>query len=229
MAGARRLRRCRAAARPACAMAATAAVQPVDFVPHARGAAAAAAPKPRRQPSQRARCASAAASATGFTGRCAPPALRRRSRRNISRRWRPRSTSATSRPSDSFDLVLGRHGANLLYAGLSRAGERELQLVKWNANGRSEWIDAANADQPAAVSSGMTWPVERPHHLLFRLSLSPDPALHALPRGLDIGASLGQPDRRRSGRPGRRRRLGGRLWPRGPIAHGGGISTSTAT
>src|SRR5439155_15292074 len=53
-------------------------------------------------------------------------------------------------PNASFDLVLGP-GTNLLYAGLSSAGERNLQLVKWTANGRDEWIDAANAAAPAPV------------------------------------------------------------------------------
>ena len=77
-----------------------------------------------RQLLRPARCASAAASATGFTGRCARPALRRRSRRNILPRWRPRSTSATSRPATASTWCSGAT-ANLLYAGLNRAGERE--------------------------------------------------------------------------------------------------------
>ena len=40
-------------------------------------------------------------------------------------------------PNASFDLVLGA-GANLLYAGLSGAGEHPLQLVKWSEGGAGE-------------------------------------------------------------------------------------------
>src|SRR5205814_10534180 len=43
-------------------------------------------------------------------------------------------------PSDSFDMVLGRN-RDLLYAGLDRAASSDLQLVRWNANGRSQWVD----------------------------------------------------------------------------------------
>ena len=58
-------------------------------------------------------------------------------------------------PDDGFDLVLGS-GSNLLYAGLNRAGQRALQLVKWNARGEATWIDAANVDRPQPAEAGMT-------------------------------------------------------------------------
>src|SRR5256886_12896370 len=58
-------------------------------------------------------------------------------------------------PNANFELVLGP-GTDLLYAGLARAGERNLQLVKWSANGRSEWVDADNVATPAPVESGLT-------------------------------------------------------------------------
>ena len=95
-------------------------------------------------------------------------------------------------PSASFDMVLGA-GANLLYAGLGRAGERELQLVKWNANGRSEWIDAANADRPQQQSSGMMLPVNG--HITSYFGNRFHPILHftRFHAGLDIGASWGSP------------------------------------
>jgi len=65
---------------------------------------------------------------------------------------------------DSFDLVLGGGGDDrpLLYAGLSRVGASPLQLVRWTANGRSEWVDADNADRPVPVESGMTMPANGP-------------------------------------------------------------------
>ena len=110
-------------------------------------------------------------------------------------------------PNASFDLVLGP-APDLLYAGLNRAGERQLQLVRWSANGRSEWIDAANAANPAPVESGMMMAGEGADHLIFRLPLSPDPALHPFPRGRRYRRELGQPDRRRGRRPGGRARAG---------------------
>src|SRR5205823_7241578 len=64
-------------------------------------------------------------------------------------------------PSDGFDLVLGPDH-QLLYAGLDRMGEGALQLVRWTANGRGEWIDAANAEKPAPVESGMMMPANGP-------------------------------------------------------------------
>jgi murein DD-endopeptidase MepM/ murein hydrolase activator NlpD len=94
--------------------------------------------------------------------------------------------------SDSFDLVLG-DGANLLYAGLDRVGASRLQLVRWTANGRSEWIDAANSGQPAPVSNGMMMPVAG--HITSYFGYRYHPILHftRFHAGLDIGASWGSP------------------------------------
>jgi murein DD-endopeptidase MepM/ murein hydrolase activator NlpD len=95
-------------------------------------------------------------------------------------------------PNASFDMVLGP-GANLLYAGLSRVGEPQLQLVKWTANGRSEWIDATNAERPAPVQSGMMMPVAG--HITSYFGYRYHPILHftRFHAGLDIGASWGSP------------------------------------
>jgi murein DD-endopeptidase MepM/ murein hydrolase activator NlpD len=91
-----------------------------------------------------------------------------------------------------FDLVLGP-GANLLYAGLNRAGTRELQLVKWSANGSSQWIDAAEPSQPQATSGGMRWPVAG--HITSYFGYRYHPILHfsRFHAGIDIGASWGSP------------------------------------
>lgn len=127
-------------------------------------------------------------------------------------------------PNASFDMVLAP-GANLLYAGLSRAGERELQLVKWNTGGRSEWIDAASAGQPQQVSAGMTWPVNG--HVTSYFGYRYHPILHftRFHAGLDIGASWGSPII--AAADGQVVTAG---WTGGygravQIAHGGGIST----
>jgi murein DD-endopeptidase MepM/ murein hydrolase activator NlpD len=93
---------------------------------------------------------------------------------------------------DSFDLVLGSN-RELLYAGLQRVGQGSLQLVKWTANGRSEWIDAAHAAQPETTTSGMMLPVDG--HITSYFGYRYHPILHftRFHAGLDIGAGWGSP------------------------------------
>lgn len=95
-------------------------------------------------------------------------------------------------PADNFDLVLGS-GNQLLYAGLRRLGQSTLQLVKWTANGRSEWIDAANAQRPEPTTSGFMMPVDG--HITSYFGYRYHPILHftRFHAGLDIGASWGSP------------------------------------
>src|SRR5258705_4721058 len=62
-------------------------------------------------------------------------------------------------PGDQFDMVLGSPSGALLYAGLDRIAQADLQLVRWDANGHSQWVDAANAERrAAAVESGLRMP-----------------------------------------------------------------------
>ena len=91
-----------------------------------------------------------------------------------------------------FDIVLGSN-RELLYAGLNETGGSTLQLVKWNANGRGEWINAANAERPAPVESGMMMPVNG--HITSYFGNRYHPILHftRFHAGLDIGASWGSP------------------------------------
>jgi murein DD-endopeptidase MepM/ murein hydrolase activator NlpD len=93
---------------------------------------------------------------------------------------------------DSFDLVLGNNH-QLLYAGVNRVGQSALQLVRWTANGRSEWIDAAHADRPEAAESGMMMPVDG--HITSYFGYRYHPILHftRFHAGVDIGASWGSP------------------------------------
>jgi murein DD-endopeptidase MepM/ murein hydrolase activator NlpD len=95
-------------------------------------------------------------------------------------------------PSDRFDMVLGPNRA-LLYAGLHRAIDSDVQLVRWTSNGRSEWIDAANVTRPAPTSEGMAWPVAG--HITSYFGYRYHPILHfsRFHAGVDFGASWGSP------------------------------------
>jgi murein DD-endopeptidase MepM/ murein hydrolase activator NlpD len=95
-------------------------------------------------------------------------------------------------PNASFDMVLGGNRV-LLYAGLNRVGEGALQLVRWDAGGRSEWIDAANAARPAPVESGMMMPARGPITSYFGYRYHPILHFTRFHAGVDIGASWGSP------------------------------------
>ena len=99
---------------------------------------------------------------------------------------------ADAAPGDSFDLVLSS-GGQLLYAGLNRVGQQPLQLVLWNASGRSEWIDAANAEQPEPVETGLQMPVNGPITSYFGYRYHPILHFTRFHAGLDIGAGWGSP------------------------------------
>jgi murein DD-endopeptidase MepM/ murein hydrolase activator NlpD len=95
-------------------------------------------------------------------------------------------------PEDSFDLVLSP-GRDLLYAGLGRIAERSVQLVKWTAGGRSDWIDAANAARPEPVESGMMLPANGPITSYFGYRYHPILHFTRFHAGVDIGAGWGSP------------------------------------
>ena len=95
-------------------------------------------------------------------------------------------------PDASFDLVLGPN-RDLLYAGLNRMIGGPLQLVKWTANGSSEWIDAANAAKPEPVESGMMMPANGPITSYFGYRYHPILHFTRFHAGVDIGAPWGSP------------------------------------
>ena len=95
-------------------------------------------------------------------------------------------------PDASFDMVLGANH-DLLYAGLNRVAERNLQLVKWTADGRDEWIDAANAARPEPVESGMMLPANGPITSYFGYRYHPILHFTRFHAGVDIGAGWGSP------------------------------------
>ncbi len=96
-------------------------------------------------------------------------------------------------PGDGFDMIVGNNG-ELLYAGLDRVAAPDLQLVKWNAGGRAEWLDAAHAEQPRQQVASMTGlPVNG--HITSYFGNRYHPILHftRFHAGLDIGAAWGSP------------------------------------
>ena len=95
-------------------------------------------------------------------------------------------------PSDSFDMVLGAN-RELLYAGIDRVGQGAVQLVRWSANGRSQWIDAANAARPASSASGLIMPAQGPITSYFGNRYHPILHFTRFHAGLDIGAGWGSP------------------------------------
>ena len=95
-------------------------------------------------------------------------------------------------PSDGFDLVLGAD-RQLLYAGLSRAMSSSLQLVRWTANGQTNWIDAANAERPAPSVGGLMMPANGPVTSYFGYRYHPILHFTRFHAGLDIGAGWGSP------------------------------------
>lgn len=122
----------------------------------------------------------------------------------------------------TFDLVLGPN-SDLLYAGLNRVGVGALQLVRWTANGRSEWVNAANADRPAPVQSGMMMPANGPITSYFGNRYHPILHFTRFHAGVDIGAGWGSPIVAAADG-----RIVGAGWGGGygrevQIAHGGGI------
>jgi murein DD-endopeptidase MepM/ murein hydrolase activator NlpD len=129
---------------------------------------------------------------------------------------------------DRFDLVIAsRRSANgerqlgpLLYAGIDRSAERDLQLVKWS----SGWLDAANLDRP--VAAPMQWPVAGHITSGFGWRRHPILGFARLHKGVDFGASWGSPIYAAADG-----QVVGAGWSGGygrqvRIAHGGGIATS---
>ena len=174
-------------------MAPTQAAEPLEFAPKR-----AALPKPEPRPTEQ--VASALSGPIRITGRAGDGLY-----------WSLRAAGASPQvaaqylaalatetdvgeigPTDSFDLVLGP-GDQLLYAGLQRVAQSPLQLVKWTANGRTEWIDAANTRRAEPTTSGMMLPVDG--HITSYFGYRYHPILHftRFHAGLDIGASWGSP------------------------------------
>ncbi|MEO8176577.1 MAG: M23 family metallopeptidase [Sphingomicrobium sp.] len=133
---------------------------------------------------------------------------------------------------DRFDLVIAssraatgeRQTGPLLYAGIDRTGARDLQLLKWSANGRSEWIDAANFGRP--VAAGMLWPVAG--RITSGFGYRYHPILHfgRFHKGIDFGARWGSPIVAAADGQVSRAGWAGGYGRQVRIVHAGGIATS---
>ena len=129
---------------------------------------------------------------------------------------------------DSFDMVLkpGIGESQLLYAGLDRVAETDLQLVRWTAKGRSQWIDAAHVDRPAPIVSGMAWPVSGRITSYFGYRRHPILRYMRFHGGVDFGASWGSPIVAAADGQITRAGWAGGYGRQVRIAHGGGLTTS---
>lgn len=95
-------------------------------------------------------------------------------------------------PFDRFDLIFekDRPGAPLVYAALHRSQGDDVRLLRWAANGKTDWFDAAGeqrrSDQMMAPVAGrVTSRFGRRVHPIFRYS-----RMHS---GIDFGARWGSP------------------------------------
>jgi murein DD-endopeptidase MepM/ murein hydrolase activator NlpD len=133
---------------------------------------------------------------------------------------------------DRFDLVIAsrraatgeRQTGPLLYAGIDRAGASDLQLVKWNSNGRTEWVGAGSFGRPSAA--GMMWPVSAPITSGFGLRYHPILHFARMHRGIDFGARWGTPIVAAADGQVSAAGWAGGYGRQVRIAHGGGIGTS---
>jgi murein DD-endopeptidase MepM/ murein hydrolase activator NlpD len=132
---------------------------------------------------------------------------------------------------DRFDIIISHRRAatgeaevgELLYAGLDRSSGRGLQLMQWNAGGRSQWFEASGVGRERG---GFQQPVPGSVSSNYGLRMHPILGYARMHRGIDYRAAYGTPimavtDGRVSaagwaGGYGRQVRL----------AHAGGLATS---
>ena len=134
---------------------------------------------------------------------------------------------------DRFDLVIAsrraatgeRQTGPLLYAGIDRAAERDLQLVKWASGGRSQWIDAANLGQ-ASASAGMLWPAGGRISSGFGMRYHPILHFARMHRGIDFAPGRGAPIVAAADGQVTKAGWAGGYGRQVRIAHGGGLATS---
>jgi murein DD-endopeptidase MepM/ murein hydrolase activator NlpD len=94
-------------------------------------------------------------------------------------------------PYDRFDLVIAKGSGQLLYAALHHAeGGGDVELLKWNADGHSDWFDGSGGQ---AQSSGLMAPVAGRITSGFGMRYHPILHYERFHAGLDFGAPYGSP------------------------------------
>jgi murein DD-endopeptidase MepM/ murein hydrolase activator NlpD len=114
----------------------------------------------------------------------------------------------------------------LLYAGLERTGERNLQLVAWNVGGKVAWIDAAAPADQVRAESALAWPVNARITSGFGRRVHPILRFARMHSGIDFGAGRGTPIHATADGQVTRAGWAGGYGRQVRIAHGGGLATS---
>ena len=99
---------------------------------------------------------------------------------------------------DRFDIIIEHRRAatgetetgQLLFAGLDRGSGRDLQMMQWTADGRSQWFEASGVGRE---SGGMQAPVPGRITSNYGLRMHPVLGYSRMHRGIDFRASHGTP------------------------------------
>lgn len=127
-------------------------------------------------------------------------------------------------PYDRFDLVISKSsGQPLEYAALHRVDGPDVELLKWNVGGKTDWFDtqASGADR----SDGLMTPVAGRITSGFGMRFHPILHYARMHAGIDFGAAWGSPIVAAADGTVVAAGYGGGYGRQVQIAHGGGIVT----
>jgi murein DD-endopeptidase MepM/ murein hydrolase activator NlpD len=127
-------------------------------------------------------------------------------------------------PFDRFDLVISKApGQPLEYAALHRVDGADVELLKWNAGGKTDWFDtdASGAEHSAGLMAPVAGRITSGFGMRFH------PILHyaRMHAGIDFGAAWGSPIVAAADGQVVAAGWGGGYGRQVQIAHGGGIVT----
>ena len=102
------------------------------------------------------------------------------------------------RADDRFDIIIEHRRAAtgetetgpLLYAGLERASGRDLKMMQWESDGRTQWFEASGVGRQ---SGGVQQPVPGRITSNYGLRMHPILGYQRMHRGLDFRAGYGTP------------------------------------